>query len=62
MAIHDDLIVGNITANYRFIFAREFVRHPGMTDAERILYSEGLAKIKPERMLYKEFAAKVIDR
>lgn len=63
LAIHDDLIVGNITANYRFIFAREFIRqHPGMTDAERIQYSEGLAKIKPERMLYKEFAAKVIDR
>ncbi|MBP6397980.1 MAG: hypothetical protein KA340_08870 [Saprospiraceae bacterium] len=63
LAIHDDLIVGNITANYRFIFAREFIRqHPGMTDAERIQYSEGLAKIKTERMLYKEFAEKVIDR
>jgi hypothetical protein len=33
-----------------------------MTDAERIQYSEGLAKIKTERMLYNGFAAKVIDR
>lgn len=54
----DEFIVGYITANYHFIFAREFVRlHPNMNETERIQYREGLAKIKLERMTYEEIIA-----